>query len=108
MGGAWTESRDPAEQLCPGVRHLVLQPVAAALQVHLLGVGVVEAALAQLAVEADDFALVVAHLQQEGRRHRGEDHPLIPWRVRVATVQCTQQPNGGVGGTVGHSGRRCS
>lgn len=49
-------------QVSSGATYLVLQPVAAALQVHLLGVRVVEAALAQFAVEADDFALVVAYL----------------------------------------------
>lgn len=41
---------------------LVLQPVAAALHVHLLGVGVVELAVAELAVEAERLAVVAADL----------------------------------------------
>lgn len=41
---------------------LVLQPMPAALHVHLLGVGVVELAVAQLAVEADGLAVVAADL----------------------------------------------
>lgn len=48
----------------PGPADLVLQAVSPPLQVHLLGVGVVEAALTQLAVEADDLALVVADLEE--------------------------------------------
>lgn len=65
--------------------YLVLQPVAAALQVHLLGVGVVEAALAQFAVEADDFALVVANLQQEvGRTDQSHDqHLATHWHCGI-------------------------
>lgn len=47
-----------------GVPDLVLQAVPAALQVHLFCVWVVEAALAQFAVEADDFPFVVAHLEE--------------------------------------------
>lgn len=42
--------------------HLVLQPVPPPPHVHVPGVGVIEAALAQLAVEPDHFALAVAHL----------------------------------------------
>lgn len=41
---------------------LVLQAVAAALHVHLLGVGVVELAVAELAVEAERLAVVAADL----------------------------------------------
>lgn len=41
---------------------LVLQAMATALHVHLLGVGVVELAVAQLAVEAERLAVVAADL----------------------------------------------
>lgn len=41
---------------------LVLQPVPAPLHVHLLGVGVVELAVAQLAVEAESLAVVAPDL----------------------------------------------
>lgn len=41
---------------------LVLQTVSPALHVHLLGVGVVEAAVAELAVEGERLAVVGAHL----------------------------------------------
>ena len=42
--------------------NLVLQAVAATLHVHQLGVGVVELALAQLAVEAHHLVELVLHL----------------------------------------------
>jgi hypothetical protein len=35
---------------------LVLQPMSAAFHVHLFSIGVIEPALAQLAVETDDFS----------------------------------------------------
>lgn len=41
---------------------LVLQAVATALHMHLLGVGIVELAVAQLAVEAQRLAVVSADL----------------------------------------------
>lgn len=51
---------------CPPVgAHLVLQPVPASPHVHVPGVGVVEAALTQLAAEADHPALLVAHLRHK-------------------------------------------
>jgi len=42
--------------------YLVLEAVATSLHVHDLGVGIVELALAQLAVEADDCSYLVPHL----------------------------------------------
>ena len=58
--------RPPRELL-----HLVLQPMSAAFQVHVLGVGVVEAALAQFAVEADHLPVVVADLRAQDTRAPG-------------------------------------
>ena len=49
----------------PGINsslYLVLEAMSTPLHVHLLGIGVVELALAQLAVEADQLALVVLQL----------------------------------------------
>ena len=47
--------------------HLVLQPVPPSPHVYVPGVGVIEAALTQLAVEADHPALLVAHLRHKAR-----------------------------------------
>ena len=56
------------EHRCPPApvrAHLVLQPVPPSPHVHVPGVGVIEAALTQLAVEADHPALLVAHLRHK-------------------------------------------
>lgn len=45
--------------------HLVLQPMPAALQMHLLCVWVVETTFAEFAVESNHFALVVANLNRK-------------------------------------------
>lgn len=47
--------------------HLILQPVPPPPHVHVPGIGVIEAALAQLAVESDHSALLVAHLRHKAR-----------------------------------------
>lgn len=59
-----TPSRSSAD---PCRAHLILQPVAPPPHVHLSGIVVVEAALTQLAVEPDHFALVVAHLTHKAQ-----------------------------------------
>lgn len=45
--------------------HLVLQLVPPASHMRVPGIGVVEAALAQPAVEADHFALLAGHLRHK-------------------------------------------
>jgi hypothetical protein len=56
--------------------------------VHLLGVGVVEATLAELAVEGDDLAVLALHLLDVVVSHRlhvlllrqaGDRHLLMRW-----------------------------
>ena len=43
------------------VTNLILEAMPASFQVHLLGIWVIELALTQLAIEADSFALLIAH-----------------------------------------------
>lgn len=63
-----TELTLPAQpNRCPLGAHLVLQPVSPPPHVHVPGVGVIEAALTQFAVEADHSAFLIAHLRQRAR-----------------------------------------
>ena len=43
--------------------NLVLQSMPPSLQMHLLGVGIIETAFTQLAVEADDLAFIITDLR---------------------------------------------
>lgn len=58
--------------------HLVLQPVPPPPHVHVPGVGVIEAALAQPAVEPDHFALAVAHLRHKAQLSMAPGEGRLP------------------------------
>jgi hypothetical protein len=65
--------------------------MAPALEMHLLGIGVVELALTQLAVEADSFALIIAHYVNVFMTNRG--NIFFSKNVQVIVILSCQNKN---------------
>lgn len=81
----------PAQWARSGRAHLVLQPVPPAPHVQVPGIGVVEAALTQRAVEPGHSAFLVAHLTHKAQLsagHLAKDTSLHPPRAWSLPGEC--------------------